>query len=281
MNDEIILNKNIVQICYETADLNKKVSKVVKHIIQFYLKHFVGTRNTYIVMFLSNRIQKLYSCESNSHIYRKVLVEIYVFLGICNKPLNEKKGKTTRSKISEDNTEEVMLNELNTFRKENVIMGCVNALVKTKAPLLWQVIQNLSEFPEYIRELNHLYNYFENKELLFEAYRTIIVPQERYFYDNSEYTNLIFQCMLKVNYIYEEKELFDKQMEMYVACLNCPTDRLMPSVNLSIALNKPNLFQGEHKKLNIAGKQQTETMLFEKKMDNEIIINDLYKNGRH
>lgn len=279
MNDEIILNKNIVEICYETTSLNKKVPHIIKQIITFYIKHLIGTRNTYIVMFLSNRINKLSCCEIDSHIYRKVLVEIYVFLGICNRPVkDDKQPKKTKTKIKECEAEQVMLNELNTYRKESVIMGCVNVLAKTKGPLLWKVIENITEYTDYVRELNNLYNYVENKELIFEAYRTIIVPQEQYFYNNGEYANLIFQCMLKVNYIYEEKEQFDKQMEVYIACLNCPPDRLMPSIHtLSLNVNTP--FHQEPKKVDILPKQQTETMMFEKKIDNEIIINDLYKNG--
>jgi hypothetical protein len=262
MNDDIILNNNIVTICYETITIasTKKVKQIVKQILQFYCKYILGSKNTYVTTFLSRKLQNLQEVVDNN-IYRKLLVEIYVFLSICNKPVRSNGKQTKKVKLEE--AEQVLLKELNSYRREEIILGCVNALIKTKADLLWQVVLSISKYPEYIKELNILYSYLENKQLLFEAYRTLVASTDQYIYSNSEYSNLIFQCMLKVNYIYEEHDMFDKNMDMYIACLNCPHDKLIPNVPFSVRHSEePSIL----KVIDVEKQKHMlqETMLFEK-----------------
>lgn len=261
MNEELLLNKNIMDICYETINVEgtKKREQIIVNVIRFYIKHILGTKNIYLVIFLSKKLERLNDTTDND-IYRKLLVEIYLLIAICNKPnKDEKKIKQKAIKVNESEAESVLLNELNTYRKENVIHSCIKVLQATKADLLWRVAENISELPHYIKALCQLYQYDNKKELLFEAYNAL--SKGNYFYDNNEYNNIIFQCMVKINYIYEEKNKFDKHMEIYLKCLNYP----LKDMSVPIQYNRISYMHVDNRKsLDIVNKPQQEYMFFEK-----------------
>lgn len=262
MNEDLILSKNIVDICYETVKLEsgKKTDQIITNVIRFYIKHILGSKNIYLTLFLEQKLDKL-RLTTDTNIYRKVLVEIYIFLAICNKPTatQEKAPKIKSIKIKEDEAENVLMNELNTYRKENVIQSCVKVLLKTKKDILWKIAENTSEIPMYISALKVLYEYDNKKELLLEAYKAL--SKEGYFYNNNEYSNMIFQCVLKINYIYEEMDKFNKHTEVYIKCLNYP----IKYSSFPIQYNRISYIHEEKSKsLDILPKQPQEYMYFEK-----------------
>jgi hypothetical protein len=221
MNDEIILSKDIKQICYETVYLesSKKLPAISKNIVNFFCKYVVGSKNMYLYSFIATKLQQLEKkhLENNSHMYRKLLVEIYVILSICNKPVL---SKPKFKKMTEVEAELLLMKELNTSRNLKKMLDCVNALIKTKIEILWKVSLSLSKNIDYIRNLYFLYSISPKKELILEAYTSL--TEDNYFWDTSTYSNIIFQCMLKVNYIYEEFDKYDKNMELYIKCMYCP-----------------------------------------------------------
>ena len=261
MNEDLILSKNIVDICYETVKLEsgKKTDQIITNVIRFYIKHILGSKNIYLTLFLEQKLDTL-RLTTDTNIYRKVLVEIYIFLAICNKPSTQERAPKTKTiKIKEDEAENVLMNELNTYRKENVIQSCIKVLLSTKKDILWKIAENISEIPMYIRALKALYEYDNKKELMFEAYKAL--SKEGYFYNNNEYSNVIFQCVLKINYIYEEMEKFDKHMEVYIKCLNYP----IKYSSFPVQYNRISYIHDDKKKsLDILPKQPQEYMYFEK-----------------
>jgi hypothetical protein len=107
--------------------------------------------------------------------------------------------------------------------------------------------------------LRSLYEYDNKKELLFEAYKAL--SKEGYFYNNNEYSNLIFQCVLKINYIYEEMQRFDKHLEVYIECLNYP----IKYSSFPVQYNRISyIHEDRRKSLDILPKQPQEYMYFEK-----------------
>lgn len=268
MNDDILLdNKNISEICYETVKIesSKKPIIIVKNIIKFYMKHIMGSKNMYITIFISSKLDQLISSSyetESSNIYRKLLVEIYLMLATCNKPILDK-TKSKKIKINENDAENVLLNELNTYRKSNVINSCLNILFKNKTDVLWNVIKNVSDKTDYIASLHKLFIKLEKKELLIEAYNTL--SEEGYFYDNSEYKNIIFQCILKINYIYEEMNKYDKHMETYIKCLNFPLHNMKINTNQLFNYNRISyIYEDDNKLITIQQKPQQDYMSFDK-----------------
>jgi hypothetical protein len=264
MNEEIILNKNVVEICYESIQLeSKKIQIIIKNIMQFYFKHVLGSKNTYVTLFLSTKLEFLeHYQQTNIFIYRKLLVELYLILAFCNKNINSTKCKVKTLKLSEDEAERVLQNEINTYRKMDLILGCVSKLYKTKADILWRIIENISNQTVYVSSLNKLYAHCEKKELLLEAYKTLS-QEELYYYNNGDYSNIILQCMLKINYIYEEISKFNKHMEIYIKCLNFPLKGLSPAPVMQY--NRLSYMHEEkNKKIVIEPKVQQEYVIFEK-----------------
>lgn len=200
--------------------------------------------------------------ENNIKMYRKLLVELYLMLALCKKNSNQSNIKLKILKMSEDDVEKVLMNEINTYRKMDLILGCVSKLYKKKADLLWRIIESITEHTLYVKSLNHLYRLCEKKELILEAYKTLS-HEEMYHYDNGEYVNIILQCMLKINYIYEEIDKFDKHMEIYIKCLNYPLKGI--SQEYPIQYNRLSyIHEDKNKRVNIEPKVQQEYVIFEK-----------------
>ena len=237
IDETLILNKNIHQICYELVKYEISCKKnmdliVNKYVINFFLKYVLGTNNVYPGIFVMKKLIDLE--QKDTLIKKKILIEIFVFLAICNKPLNEKAMTTKFSKkFKLEECEEILKRELYTHRREEVIINCVDTLFKTKKDVLWKIIKivvnsnKIKLLKNYVDALDFMNSKVSKKEFLVEAYKCITSESSiMYFYDSSEYTSIILQCMMKVNYIYLEMGLFDKHMNMYKSCLMCPLDIL-------------------------------------------------------
>lgn len=237
LDETLLLNKNIHQICYEIVKYEISCKKntdltIAKYVINFFLKYILGTNNVYPGIFLMEKLLNLDKKEDI--IKKKLLIEIFVFLSICNKPVNENKVvNKSLKKFKLEECEEILKQELHTHRREEVILHCVDTLFKTKKDTLWKIVKivvcsnKVKMLKKYVDSLELMNSKVPKKEFLLEAYKCVTSESSiMYFYDSSEYTSIIFQCMMKVNYIYLEMGLFDKHMNMYKACLMCPLDIL-------------------------------------------------------
>ena len=216
MNEKCILSADLHTICYESVELYKKrksYTVLCKNVINLLCKYVLPTCNTYIPMFLLNRLENLKECDNNSLIYKKILAEIYLFLGVCNK----KRNKHNYKKIKDP--EATLVKHLSSNRNMDIVLNCVWTLHKDKSDLLWKAVHKISQHHAYINALYALYNLNPHPLLLCEAYHTLdnrLVLQ----FDSSAYNEIILQCLIKLNYIYEELELVDKNDLVYFACLN-------------------------------------------------------------
>lgn len=236
IDEQLMLSKNVEQVCYEVVKLEKNNycnyrKKIIKEIISFYRQHILGTKNVYSGKFIMTRLKQLELIE-NDDIYRKALIEIYVYMTICNKPYNKTDNKND-NKIKLKDSEFILKEELQSFRREVVIIECIDKLYKSKKELLWNIVKVMVErskshiLIDHVEVLSFMSSKDEKKEYLFEAYRCVTSENARtYFYDTSEYGSILLQCMLKINYVYEEQGMYDKHMSLYEACLYCPINVL-------------------------------------------------------
>lgn len=244
IDESLILTQNIYQICYDIVKYEIKCKKkidmrnVLKFVINIFHKYILGTNNVYPGVFLMNKLSCLENNNENNDIKKKLLVEIFVFLAICNKPVNNGNTNTNKKKYKLDECEKILKTELETHRREEIISNCVEVLFKTKKDLLWKVVKVIVHSNKvkclinYVESLEYMFIKVPKKEFLFEAYKCICSETFiMFFYDNSEYKSIIFQCMMKINYIYSEMGLFDKHMNMYKVCLNCPLHILKEDKN--------------------------------------------------
>lgn len=245
IDEQLLLSNNIHDVCYEVVKLETKSSvananqqrKLIKSVVVFYRKHVMGSKNVYSSVFLMKKLSLLESAKTLP-LYRKLLVEIYVYLATCNKPYTESTASENKaerkSKPTKESLEAVLKHELETYRREEVLVDCVNRLYKTKADVLWKVLKmvvrslRMKHLVEYVDVLEFMNMKDENKLFLLEGYKCICSEHVGgYFYSDAEYMSIIFQCMMKINYVYEEMGLFDKHMYLYEACLNCPLNLLV------------------------------------------------------
>lgn len=271
MNEELLLECNIMNICYETVSINatKRINQIIPNVINFFVKYVIHSTNLYHAVFVKTKLQNLIKCSElpNEDIKRKLLVEIYVYLSICNKPIHNKNiSKTKKIKLKED-VENILINELKTYRKQNIIESCLDVLIKSNITFVWDICREFSEIPEYVNTMEELYGMCRRKELVFDAFAKL--DKHGLKYSNSDYTNIILQCMMKINYIYYEKDLFDKHMEVYIKCLNCPLEKLTDTFH-SIQYNKDMYtYSDSRKSVVITPNKQQEHVYFEKTMTNK------------
>lgn len=249
--EQLILNKNIHELCYETVQQDVrgmlKFPQLCKAVVNFFVKHIIGTQNMYPAIFITSKLdqlEKVYNNPNDKHIKRKLLIELFVFLAVCNKPSVQKQGFVIQAKsrsktkrLTNDNNNEtndderMLIKELQSSRREGVVIPLVDLLIKTKEDSLWNIaltlanhVSNRKHMIAYVTSLQTLYHSrIQKKELLLEAYRALCSENAlSMFYDNSEYSSIIFQCMMKINYIYEEEGEHDKHFDLYKACIYCP-----------------------------------------------------------
>ena len=251
ISEQLLLSKNIHNICYETVQKDIQGTKFLpfsKSVITFFIKHVIGTKNMYPAIFVScklDELERIYTIATKKDTKRKTLIELLVFLSICTKPLPNQKGfvidakarKTMTETNKETNPEQMLIQELQTHRREGVVIPLVDCLIKTKEDALWNIaftlvkhvpVRDRNHLHSYITALNALYIRIQKKELLLEAFRSLSSESAKVmFYDNGEYTPILFQCMMKINYIYEEEGEFDKHFDLYKACMYCPIQWLL------------------------------------------------------
>lgn len=269
MNEDIILRCNIKEICYETVKIEstKRITSIIPNVINFYIKYIIGSKNIYHGIFLKTKLSNLInSYEKNDiDIKRKLLVEIYLYIALCNKLVQDKKPKQKKVKIKEEEAKNILINELKTTRRENIINSCIDAMYKEHIDTLWEICIYVSEIKEYTQILKNLFEMCKKKELIIEAYNTINKIDLQY--SNQDYRDIIFQCMLKINYIYNENDMYDKHMQVYLRCLNCPVQTLTNTIHLQY--NRISyIHEDRRKSFEIKSKQQQEYMYFEKVMKN-------------
>jgi hypothetical protein len=262
MNFDLLLNQNIKDICFDTVRISKLQKSVVhKNIIKFFIQFLISSKNVYISSFLNNRLKKFSACN-DKYVLRKILVEMYVFLALCNKPTDiDGFLQFTKIKLAKDiDIKHLLKAELKGKREMNTILNYVCKLEKTNKEYLWSSIFHLvhdnSLKKQYVLNLFELYKMNANKELLFAAYRVLHILDLTY--DITVYHKLIFQCMLKINYLYEDNEI---KQDLFLKCLT-----YIPHENMSLTSNKFLVsYQLENKTITIENKSKiNDNLYFEK-----------------
>lgn len=261
MNVDILLQQNVQQICFETVDVsNLSISVVTKSITKYFTKYLLCSKNVYISSFILNRLSKIAQC-GKCDVYRKILVEVYLLLSLCNKPIeNEEYLKYNTQKINKnEDCKKMLQKEMKSNRHYDKIMTLVSKLEKTEKEFLWKYIYSLSSEElnkRYVKNLFELYKIEPCKQFLFAAYKSLYIVD--YVYDVTAYHKVIFQCMLKINYLYKYE---DVQRDIYVTCLN-----YIPRINDSITSNKYLMtYIADKKKVLIEYKTKSnEDIIFEK-----------------
>lgn len=232
MNESLLLNKQIHDICHETVNIKMKKVKpqvVLKNIVTFFHKHLLGSKNVYLAMFVSKKMQALSDRWDDDLVHRKLLVEVFVFMAVCNRPTKENDNTGAGGKgVSAGEAEQLLVEEMRARRSESVVLRCVPPLIKEHEETLWNVVESNSsgKLRQYVNAMRHMHSVLAKKEFMLEAFKSVCNNQAAFFFDTKDYSPIIFQCMLKINYIYETRNMHDKQMDVYLSCLNCPMDLL-------------------------------------------------------
>lgn len=234
-----MLDVNISNICNELYLFccNNDQIKFENFIIKFYIDYISDTNNSYIAIFLKNKLEQL-SIKSD-RIHRKILCEIVIFLSICNKP-----NKQNISNIEIECNIENLLKMMKSHNKGG-IKYILDKLIKSKEEFefefdlditekqkkdyvwkLWEIILNYSD-NSYTESLFFLYclNYNnklrkERLKLLYDAYYSICNHMIISSYD---YNKIIIQCMLKIDMLFQN----NSKEEMYELCINmCPEEEI-------------------------------------------------------
>jgi hypothetical protein len=235
--EEHMLNKNILKVCeelYVFCCQNNQI-KFENFTIDFYINYISGTKNMYIIIFLSNKLSLLN--HKSNFIYRKLLCEIILLLTICNKPnINTYSYHEVNINMNIDNlilsikeknknSMRYILNNLLKCKDEFEFKFNLNLTEKQKKDYIWKlweiILDNFNN--KYIDSLFYLYclNY-TNKErkhrlrLLFDAYDSLC---EDMIISSDEYNEIIIQCMLKIDLLFQ----MNKKEEMYDMCMNLLT----------------------------------------------------------
>lgn len=205
---------DIYSICVETTNkYSQNIQKISKDIVNLFIKFLLHSKNMYLTKFISTKLQ-LIQIHSKS-LLRKLLVEVYVFLAVVNKPIPEKDVFNVKvSKKKDIIDEKIFLDNLNKYTKEEMFKN-VCILNKNNEDLMWKLILHVSKQKEFIKNLKYLYSFTKNIKLLLLAYDTLY---DSYYY-SCDYNDIIIQCMLKIDYIYTEKEIIDKESELYATCM--------------------------------------------------------------
>ncbi len=212
--ESYIQKNDIYSICLETTNkYSQNNQKISKDIVNLFTKLLLHSKNMYIVKYISTKLQQI-QIKSGS-ILRKLLVEVYVFIAIINKPIIEQdvfNVKVSRKHICID--DKSFIQNLNTYTREDMFKN-VSILHKTNPDFIWKVILHIGKQKEFIEQLQYLYSFTKNIKLLFLAYDTLY---ESYYY-SCDYNDIIIQCMLKIDYIYIEKDIINNNSELYTTCM--------------------------------------------------------------
>ena len=232
MNETLLINRQIHEICYETVSMAVRKTKahvVLKNVVTFFHKHILGAKNVYLAIFVAHKLEVLTHRWDDTDIQRKLLVEIYVFLAVCNRPATHDSQQPKTAAVPVVEAEPTLVKEMSGRRNEALVLKCVAVLVKQHEDTLWQIVETNSsgKLKRYVQAMRFMHNTLPNKkEFISEAFKVVCNNKAAFHFNTSDYSPIIFQCMLKVNYIYETRNMHDKQMDIYLACINCPMDLL-------------------------------------------------------
>ena len=183
-------------------------------------------------------MQELTDRWEDEAIQRKLLVELYVFLAVCNKPATGKEASSGggAKSLSPSEAEHLLVEEMRARRTEAIVLRCVAPLIKENEDTLWNIAESNSsgKLHRYVGAMRYMHSISPKKEFMMEAFKGVCNNQSAFFFSTKDYSPIIFQCMLKINYIYESHEMHDKRMDIYLSCLNCP----MTLLNVDIGEQK-------------------------------------------
>lgn len=254
--ESFIQKNDIYSICVETTNIySQNINKTSKEIVNLFIKFLLHSKNIYLAKFISTKLKQIQN-QSKS-LLRKLLVEIYVFISIVNKPNLEK--DIFNIKVSKKNVfidEKIFFDNLTKYNRDDMFKT-VSILHKSNPELMWKLILHISKQKHFIEHLQYLYSFTKNIKLLLLAYDTLY---ESYYY-SCDYNDIIIQCMLKIDYIYNEKEIIDKNSELYTSC--------MKYIPLKKNIINKNVYQNytssaKNLQINEFNKTKSEKIVFEK-----------------
>ena len=179
-------------------------------------------------------------------------------MSTCNKPM---KQSLKSQKVIGIPKKRLLQEICNVNPNEEIVLNCIHTLFKTDSSYLWELIIKKTLYKDYINALYVLFNFHNHKGLLFEAYKTIIY--KNYFVDTSDYQNIIFQCMMKINYLYDEKGLCSNETEIYHNCIDyIPTITNFDDMNSKLVYK----YENEKRCIDINIPSVKEKVYFEKSM---------------
>ena len=254
--ESFIQKNDIYSICVETTNIySQNINKTSKEIVNLFIKFLLHSKNIYLAKFISTKLKQIQN-QSKS-LLRKLLVEIYLFISIVNKPNLEK--DIFNIKVSKKNVfidEQIFFDNLTKYNRDDMFKT-VSILHKSNPELMWKLILHISKQKNFIEHLQYLYSFTKNIKLLLLAYDTLY---ESYYY-SCDYNDIIIQCMLKIDYIYNEKEIIDKKSELYTSCM-----KYIPLKKNIINKNVYQNYTSSEKNLQINefNKTKSEKIVFEK-----------------
>ena len=208
--NSLIINGDILSICklcVSYKHTKAAISKIKVNVVKIFSNTFSGSKNTYIARFLSSRLNQLETCSPQ--VYNKILCEIFVFLGTINKPSSYKGDKGFESNP---------MDKIYSSTGRDVKQRCVNSILRDNRSddfILWDMVLKNTDQEEYVHSLQHMWAIHSDNTLLYMAFDTFY---ESHYYSSSIYNKIIFQCMIKLQYLKEDDS--ESKLNTYITCLN-------------------------------------------------------------
>lgn len=253
--ESFIQNKDIYNICLETTHkYSQHKNRISKDIINLFIKFLIHSKNIYVSKFITTKLKQLHI--KSGHILRKLLVEIYVFISVINKPNIE--NDIFNIKFSKKNVidEKQFLQNLHGYTRE-YMFKYVHSLHRSNDEFVWKLILHVSKKREFVEQLQYMYGFTKNVKLLLLAYDTLY---DSYYY-SVDYNDILLQCMIKIDYIYIEENMINNDNELYTTCMKyIPLKKNVTHKNIcdKYPLEEKNI------EINNFQKRNTEKLVFEK-----------------
>jgi hypothetical protein len=222
--ERLILDGDIIQLCKFISSLKQTktdILKVKKVSIKVFVGSLIYSTNMYIALFLEKKLKALEDCSVT--IFHKLCCEILVFLATVNKPTVLK--SFTNQCDTCVNPQDKFLTALDFTSR----IQCINTLFKDKHfTFMWDLAIRNSPYTDYIRSLLYLNSISPSKRFYFAAFNTLY---ENYYFSNTIYNKIIFQCMLKMSYLLDDENTL--QQKMYSTCI-----QYVPDITQSVSQNE-------------------------------------------
>jgi hypothetical protein len=232
MLNEALRRNDVLEVCKIVANyftIKNGHNKLVADFRAFFIEEILHTRNMYVLEFYLHKIHVLRT--RSGRIQRITAVELGAFLATCSRAKKPSSENKSRNKQTPEPLETVFAKNVQqalqhgTF-DETTIRKNIFQLVKENPDIvdrMWSTLEQITPHKNYVRHLKQFVEHpKENPLLLYQGFTTI--DTKRQFQRNvKEYSNVVIQCMLKAELLFEALEVFDREELLYNICLYyCP-----------------------------------------------------------